>query len=93
MMDWFDTRRSVAFAQELARDFLGSLGERDPQFEKKAKKALARADTKVRGFRDTERLNFYKRSKLANTFLWTLKDGGCPGDYASELTEWLTLRL
>ena len=26
-------------------------------------------------------------------FLWTLKDAGCPEDYANQLTDWLTLRL
>jgi hypothetical protein len=97
MMDWFNTRRSVAFGQEIAKEILGTLqasaGKRDHRFEKKAEKALVRIDTQVHRFCATERMNFYKRSKLANTFLWALKDGGCPEDYARELTDWLTRRL
>ena len=97
MLSWFDTRESVRFGRELAEELMSTLsakaGVRDAKFMVKAEKALIRADGKVRDFRLRERMNFYKKSKLANTFLWTLRDGGCPPDYATELTEWLTLRL
>lgn len=97
MFNWLDTKASVRFGQDLAQDLLtvliASTGARDAKFTTKAEKALIRADGKVRDFRTRERLNFYKKSKLANAFLWTLRDGGCPPDYADELTEWLTLRL
>jgi hypothetical protein len=96
MLKWFDARPSVAFGQELARellDALGAAGTRDAKFAAKAEKALIRADGKVRDFRRTQPMNVYKRSRLANAFLWALKDGGCPDDYARELTEWLTYRL
>jgi len=97
MLSWFDTRPSVQFARELAQELLKTLvastEARDAKFKVKAEKALVKADTKVREFQRAQRLNFYKRSRLANTFLWTLRDGGCPPDYATELTEWLTMRL
>ena len=97
MLSWFDTRASVAFARELAQELLTTLVSsteaRDAKFKVKAEKALIRADGKVRDFRRSHRMNFYKKSRLANTFLWTLRDGGCAPEYATELTEWLTLRL
>jgi hypothetical protein len=97
MFSWFDTRPSVQFARDLAQDLLKTLVSsteaRDAKFKVKAEKALIRADARVREFRRVHAMNFYKRSKLANTFLWTLRDGGCPADYATELTEWLTYRL
>jgi len=97
MLQYFNTRNSDRFARELAQELMtelgASIGKKDAKFTAKAEKALVRADGKVRSFKAKERLNFYKRSKLANAFLWALKDGGCPPDYASELTEWLTLRL
>lgn len=97
MLNWFDTKECRRFAQELASDILGSLGtvtaKRDAKFAAKAEKVLVRADRMVKEFRMRERMNFYKKSTLANTFLWALKDGGCPQDYATDLTEWLTVRL
>jgi hypothetical protein len=97
MLSWFDTRESVHFAKELAEELMATLlarsGERDAKFTAKAEKALIRADGKVRSFQTRERLNFYKNAKLADAFMWQLKDRGCPEDYAKELTEWLTLRL
>ena len=97
MLSWFDTKASALFARELAEDLMGSLlatsAVRDAKFMAKAEKALIRADSKVRTFRARERMNVFKKAKLANAFLWQLKDRGCPEDYAEELTQWLTLRL
>lgn len=97
MFDWFSTSRSQAFAKELAGQFLQELNtsatRNDAKFSVKAEKVLGRLDARVRTFAASERMNVYKRAKLANTFLWTLKDGGCPDDYAQKATEWLTFRL
>lgn len=97
MFQWFATSRSEAFAKELAADVLRELGastdKRDARFSAKAEKVLLRADRRVRQFTASEPMNFYKKAKLGNAFLWALKDAGCAPDYAQELTEWLSLRL
>lgn len=97
MLGWFNTKESARFGRELAKEVLETLAsmsaKRDHKFTAKMEKALVKADAKVAAFRTRERMNVLKRSKLANEFLWTLRDGGCPPDYAQELTEWLTYRL
>jgi hypothetical protein len=97
VLQWFATAECQRFGQELAAFMLaelsGSLAKRDAKFKVKAEKALAKAARKVIDFKARERMNPYKKAKLANAFLWGLKDGGCAEDYADELTEWLTLRL
>jgi len=97
MLQYFNTQDTERFARELAQELLtelgASIGKKEAKFAAKAEKVLIRADRKVQGFKASQKLNFYKRSKLANAFLWTLKDGGCPDAYAKELTEWLTYRL
>ena len=97
IFSWFSTSESVRFGRELATFVLSELSasqaKKDAKFTAKAEKALIRADVRVREFKVRERMNFYKRAKLANAFLWKLKDEGCPQDYADELTEWLSLRL
>lgn len=97
MLAWFDTKECVRFGHELAADLLETLAvssaKREHKFTARAEKALVRAEGKVRAFKTRERMNFYKRSRLANEFLWALRDGGCSQEYANELTEWLTYRL
>jgi len=97
IFNWFSAAESKRFGHELAGFILaemkGSLNKRDDKFVAKAEKTLQRAATKIREFESRERMNVYKRAKLANAFLWALKDAGCPDDYANELTEWVTVRL
>lgn len=97
MFSWFSSSESVRFGKELATFVLselsGSAGKADAKFTAKAEKALVRADQRVREFKLRERLNVYKKAKLANAFLWTLKDQGCSQEYANSLTDWLSVRL
>jgi hypothetical protein len=97
ILSWFSTSESVRFGRELATFVLSelsaSLAKKDAKFTAKAEKALIRADKRVHEFTGRERMNFYKKAKLANAFLWTLKDAGCPEDYAKQLTDWLSFRL
>ena len=94
---WFLGGESESFGKELAqyllRELSISLRKRDDKFAAKAERVLIQADRRVREFTLREKMNVYKKGKMANAFLWTLKDGGCPDDYANELTEWLTFRL
>lgn len=95
---WIDARDAQAFADELAAFILAELNHpkvvaKDAKFMDKAQKTLAKAATRLQNFKSTSPLNFYKRARLANQFLWALRDGGCPQAYADELTEWLTMRL
>lgn len=97
MFSWFSTSESVRFGQELASflmaELSGSTARSDTKFTAKAEKALVRADQRVQEFRARERMNVYKKAKLANAFLWTLKDKGCSPEYADQLTDWLSVRL
>jgi hypothetical protein len=97
MFNWFATANAERFGKELAAFILSELElavhKRDAKFAARADKVLIRAAQQIMVFRSRERLNFYKRAKLANAFLWTLKDGKCEEGYANQLTDWLTLRL
>jgi hypothetical protein len=94
---WFDSAQAQDFARELAAfmvaELAGKRDARDAKFSAKAEKTLAKAARRLQDFKARHPLNFYTRSKLANAFLWALKDAGLPPAYADELAEWLTLRL
>ena len=97
LLKWFSTAPSVRFGKELAAFILaqleGSLQKRDAKFARNAARALEQAAKRVQAFRAQEGMNFFKKARLANAFLWALKDAGCPEEYANELTDWLTMRL
>lgn len=97
MFNWFSSSESVRFGKELAGFVLGELAgisaKGDTKFTAKAEKLLVRADQRVQEFRARERLNVYKKAKLANAFLWALRDAGCSPEYANQLTDWLSVRL
>jgi hypothetical protein len=97
ILNWFSAAEAKRFGTDLAQFLLRELStstrKTDAKFATKAEKVLIKADRRVRQFTAKERMNVYKKGKLANAFLWTLKDGGCPSDYAQELTEWLSFRL
>jgi hypothetical protein len=97
IFNWFSAAESRRFGNELAAfimsELQGSLHKRDAKFAAKAEKTLRHAATRVQQFESRERMNFFKRAKVANAFLWSLKDSGCPEEYANELTDWLTMRL
>lgn len=84
-------------ARELAAQLLQQLGNAadrsDKKFLVRAGRALNSADQRVEAFKKNHRLNWLQRSRAGNTFLWAMKDGGCPDAYAHELTEWLVARL
>lgn len=97
IFSWFDTREdrkfAVALAQFIMEEIPGEARVKEAKFAAKAQKALQKAARRLQDFKATHKLNPFKRAKLANSFLWALKDAGCPQAYADELTEWLTLRL
>lgn len=88
------------FGQQLAMFLMAELAAagsstraREAKFSAKAEKALNKAGVRIQAFKAEHPLNFYKRSQLANAFLWALKDAGCDEGYANQLTEWVTVRL
>jgi hypothetical protein len=94
---WFDTREVRQFGASLAKFVMDEMPAdartKEAKFASKAGKTLQKAARRLQEFKSTHKLNPYKRAKLANAFLWGLRDAKCPVAYADELTEWLTLRL
>lgn len=96
-VSWFDGREAEAFGRQLAKfivdELKGEMNAKDQRYKNQAEKVLAKAARQLKDFRTGHSLNFYKKSRLANAFLWTLKDEKFPSEYADQMTEWLTVRL
>ncbi|WP_280190038.1 hypothetical protein [Delftia sp. PS-11] len=97
MLSFFKTSHVKKFGKELAsvimKDLNSSQMKKDSKFMEKAQKTLTKADRLVQKFKLENKLNFYQRSQLANAFLWSLRDAGCPEAYANQLTDWLLMQM
>src|SRR5258707_9759707 len=72
MLKFFQTEHVKIFGKELAglimRELNASQAKKDAKFMEKAQKTLVRADRLVQKFKMENKLNFYQRSQLANSF-------------------------
>lgn len=97
MFSWFSSAEAQRFGKELAQfllsELVGALDKHEAKFAGKVEKSLMRADERVAAFKRQHKLNMFQRARLANTFLWTLRDGGASQEYAEKLTDWLSVRL
>ncbi len=94
---WFDASAATEFGTELA----GFFAERMPvdtqknekKFATKTRELLTKLGLRINQFKASNKLNFYTKAKLANSFKWTLKDAGYDAKYVDDLTEWLVKQL
>jgi hypothetical protein len=97
IFDGLRAAQASRFGVELADFMLAQLAglphERDAKSARKVDRILAQAAQQVQVFKKAEPLNFYKKARLSNSFLWQLKDKGLAPDHADELTEWLSRQL
>lgn len=97
MLTWFSATESVRFGKELATFLLSELaiatGKGQVKFAAKAERVLMRADQRLQEFKARERMNVYKKARLANAFLWTLREQDFPSEDANQLTDWLSARI
>ena len=97
MLNWFDAREARAFGESLAVFFAERIqvnsGLKDRKFTAKAQQVLTKMARQAEQFRQTHKLNVFKKAQLGNAFKWKLRDAGYDQAYVDELTEWLMLRF
>lgn len=97
LLGWFDAKAARECGASLAKLILKDLpvdnSIKEKKFAIKAEKTLRKVVRELDAFKRKNSLNTYKKAKLGNAFLWTLKESGVNDKYANDLTEWLTVRL
>ena len=94
---WLDTRSVVAFAEQTSAEIgklipIGELGHNRKKVGKR-KKGLERVVMNAKAFSANNKLNFYKRAKLANTLQWKLKEAGYPAEFVRDVVEMVVFNL
>lgn len=93
-LNWFDAHEAETFGQELAKYLISQLPpDASGRTLSKKKEVLRKLVFKTEKFGSQNRLNFYKRARLGNTFQWTLLDAGYSKEFVAELTKELMLKL
>jgi hypothetical protein len=89
VFSWLDSRAAVAYANATASEIKSLIPPSDHQPTRKevAKRArkLERVVLSAKEFSTKNRLNFYKKARLANTLRWNLLDAGYSRDFVREL--------
>jgi len=94
---WFDAKAANEFGTELATFFMARMPvdtqKSEKKFAVKTSELLGKLSLRVNQFKASNRLNFYTKAKLANSFKWSLKDAGYEAKYVDDLTEWLVKQI
>lgn len=97
IIEWFNTREVVAFADDVTRevDRLFSAHESRAKLRNVAKeqKKLAALLGRVRAYATKSPLNIYKKAKFLNTIKWKLQDAGHDKNFIDDLVSLLAKSL
>ena len=88
---WFDTRDGDALAAGMARDLAkrvppASVDAEGKKAEAKQKKTHDMVLRQAHEFVRQNKLNVYKKARLANAFKWALLDAGYPKPFVDTMT-------
>jgi len=92
LFGWFDVKEAKQFGLSMAEYFAQRVPpESIPATEKKplkrAAEVISKLQTQAQQFRLDNKLNIYKKAKLANEFQWKLFDLGYDKRIVEELTK------
>ena len=90
LFDWLDARAAVECGATLAEFVVERIPNKNP---KKAPEALAKLFAHIERFKQDNKLNMYKKAKLANTFRWKLVDYGYTNEFVDEMTKEVLVHL
>jgi hypothetical protein len=80
ILDWFNAREAILFAQEIVREVNRLFPPTDQKGKAIPTKAYQRKFdgliVRIRTFSSKHKLNIYKKAKLLNTIKWEMKDAG-----------------
>lgn len=97
VLNWFDTRDVVRFAEEVAKEIERVVGEQAAATKrsanKKGEKKFDALITRVKVYAKQNPLNIYKKAKFLNTVKWKLRDGGQKEALIEEIIVLLTVAL
>lgn len=98
LLKMFDTRELEEFATNLAMDMgrrfpPASEGRTDETAKRQIKVILEGLSARAVRYHEQQKLNIYRKAKLANVFKWKLKELGYSKQFSETATKELVTRL
>jgi hypothetical protein len=94
ILDWFNAREAVLFAQEIVREVNRLFPPTDQKGKAIPTKAYQRKFdgliVRIRTFSSKHKLNIYKKAKLLNTIKWEMRDAGHEETITNEFISFIT---
>ncbi len=96
-IDWFNTKEVTLLAIKLADELSAELEKNSNKNLRKASEHNAKIMPKICGqlsqYQQKNKLNFLKKSKLANEFRWRLIEIGHPKEFVDSTTKELLMHM
>ena len=91
MFSWFDAQGAQEFGVTLANFFIERVpvaeqGKKDQATQKK-QETLQKMIQQIGIYKTNNKINLFKKAKLANAFKWKLLDANYPAELVDELTK------
>jgi hypothetical protein len=97
VLHWLDTAPAVEFANSTSAEIRKLIPPSEHQATRKEigkrMKKLERVVLSARTFSASNKLNFYKKAKFANTLRWNLKEAGYSADFVREVVGLVVVNL
>ena len=95
-ISWFNTKEVDEFARALAQDLIGRLppptaGTNKKFTPERMNNTSDALQARAVAFARTQKLNWYKKAHLANTFKWALREAGYDNKFVDSWTYDLTV--
>ena len=94
---WFDAREAEEFglilAEKFAQQFPPIKLGKEKDSERKRAEFVQHLFLQVRHFKQSHKLNLFKKAKLGNTFKWRLLDLGYDPTFVDQLTKELLVEV
>jgi hypothetical protein len=97
MFSWFDAHEAQQFGTTLAEFFIERIpaevsGGNNKSMEKK-REVVQKMLQQIEIYKINNKINLYKKAKLANAFKWKLLDAKYPTEFVDELTTTLLVNF
>jgi hypothetical protein len=97
LFDWFDAKEVSLIGIKLAEDLSNELAKVNNKHSKKEvvnrAKVIQKVFSQFDQFKQKNKLNFYKKSKLINEFRWRLAEIGQENEFVEIMTKELVLYI
>ena len=63
------------------------------KIEKKLTQAIRHVNIKIENYKKENKLNIYRKARIGNTFMWSLRENGYDDEFSEDITKEFLYKL